>query len=102
MEKETKHYVESLNHFPNWLNTITIEIDKLLIDSKYIKFFIQMYMQWSKYDSSTSSSRTLIIPRLPQFEKLNFLQFKLYIEAQTTTQCFVCRHLKNDCYHLSC
>ena len=24
MEKETKHYVESLNHDPNWLKTITI------------------------------------------------------------------------------
>ena len=45
MENETKHYVESLNHDPNWLNTITIGIDKLLIDSKYIKFFIQMYIQ---------------------------------------------------------
>ena len=24
MEKETKHYVEYLNHDPNWLKTITI------------------------------------------------------------------------------
>ena len=24
MEKETKHYVEHLNHDPNWLRTITI------------------------------------------------------------------------------
>ena len=54
-----------------------------------------MYMQWSKDDSSTSSSRTLIIPRLPQFEKLDLLQFQLYIEAQTTTQCSVLRNCKN-------
>ena len=32
MEKETKHYVEYLNHDPNWLKTITIEIDKFLIN----------------------------------------------------------------------
>ena len=42
MEKETKHYVESLNHDPNWLRTITIEIDKFLIDREYIDFFMQM------------------------------------------------------------
>ena len=55
MEKETKHYVESLNHDPNWLNTITIEIDKFLIDCEYIDFFMQMYMQWIKDNSYTSS-----------------------------------------------
>ena len=33
MENETKHYMESLNRDPNWLKTITIEIDNLLIDS---------------------------------------------------------------------
>ena len=32
MENETKHYVESLNHDPNWLKTITIEINKFLFD----------------------------------------------------------------------
>ena len=32
MEKETKHYVEYLNHDPNWLKTMTIEIDKFLIN----------------------------------------------------------------------
>ena len=56
MEKETKHYVESLNPDPNWLKTITIEIDNLLIDREYINFFIQMYMQWSKDDGYTSSN----------------------------------------------
>ena len=69
MEKETKHYVEYLNHDPNWLNIITIEIDKFLINREYIDFFIKMYMQWSKYDGSTSSFRKLIIQRLPRFDK---------------------------------
>ena len=32
MENETKHYVESLNHDPNWLKAINIEIDNFLID----------------------------------------------------------------------
>ena len=55
VEKETKHYMESLNYITNWLKSITIEIDKLLIDCEYINFFMQMYMQWSKDDGSTSS-----------------------------------------------
>ena len=78
--------MESLNHDLNWLETITIEIDKFLINCEYIDFFIKIYMQWSKYDSSTSSFLTLIISRLPRFDKLNLSQFKLYIEAQTMTQ----------------
>ena len=89
MEKETKNYVEPLNHDPKWLKKITIENDKFLIDREYINFFIIMYMQCSKETSSTSSSWELIIPRLPCHEKLAFSQFQLYIEAQTMTQ-FLC------------
>ena len=48
-----------------------------------------MYMQWSKDDGYTSSFWKLIIPRLLRFEKLDLSQFKLYIETETTTQCFV-------------
>ena len=55
MEKETKYYVESLNHNPNWLKTITIENYKFLVDREYIDFFMKMYMQWIKEDGSTSS-----------------------------------------------
>ena len=90
MEKETKHYVEYLNHDPNWLKTITIEIDNFLINREYIYLFMQMYMQWSKDDGSTSSLQKLIIPILPRFDKLDLSQFSLYIETETTTQCFVC------------
>ena len=32
MENENKHNVESLNHDPNWLTTIYIEINKFLIN----------------------------------------------------------------------
>ena len=60
-----------------------------------MKFFIIMYMQWSKDNGSTSSYQTLIIPRLPSFGKMALSQFQLYIEAQTTTQCFVWRNCKN-------
>ena len=92
MEKLTKHYIESLNRNPNWLKTITIEIDKLLIDCEYIYFFVQMYMQWS--DGSTSAFQNLIIPRLPCFEKLALSQLKLYIEIETMTQFSVCCNFK--------
>ena len=47
MEKDNKHYMKSLNQDPNWLDMITIEIDKFLIDPEYINFFMRMYMQWS-------------------------------------------------------
>ena len=90
MEKETKHYVEYLNHDPNWLNKTSIEIDMLLINSEYIELFIQMYMQWIKDESSDSSFLTLIIPRLPRFEKLALSQFMVYIETETMTHFCVC------------
>ena len=56
MEKETKLYVECINHDLNCLKTINIEIDKFFIDCEYINFFVQIYMQWSKYDGCNSSS----------------------------------------------
>ena len=73
---------------------ITIEIDKFLIDREYINLFVQIYIQWSKDEGSTSSSRTLIIPRLPHFEKLTLSQIQLYIETKTMTQCFVCHNFQ--------
>ena len=94
MEKGTKNYVESLNHNPNWLKKITIEIDKFLIDCEYINFFMKVYMQWIKDDGFTSSSQKLIIPRLPCFEKLALSQFQLYIETETITQFLVCHTCK--------
>ena len=84
--------MESLINNPNWLNTITIEIYKFSIDCEYIDFFMQIYMQWRKDDAYTSSYGTLIIPRLPCFEKMALSQFQLYIESQTMTQCFVCHN----------
>ena len=51
---------------------------------------MQMYMQWIKDNGSTSSFRELIIPCQTRFEKLALSQFKLYIETETTTHCFVC------------
>ena len=77
MEKKIKDYVEYLNNDPNWLKTIIIEIDKFPIDREYIDFFMQMYMQWSKDDGSTSSFLKFIILRLPCFEKLALSQFNL-------------------------
>ena len=45
IETKTKYYMVSLNHDPNWLNNITIEIDKFLNNRESINFFMQMYMQ---------------------------------------------------------
>ena len=56
---------------------------------------MKMYMQWSKDGGYTSSSQTLIIPRLPRFEKLFFSKFQLYIESERMHQCFVCHNCKD-------
>ena len=90
MEKETKHYVGYLNHNPSWLKKISIEVDNFLINSEYIDFFMKIYMQWSKDNGSTSSFQKIIITRLTCFEKLVLSQFKVYIETETMTHCFVC------------
>ena len=102
MENENKHYVEYFNKKNNWLKMIIIEIDKFLIDCVYINFFIKMYIQWSKDNWYNLSSRTLIIPRLPCFENLALLQFQLYTEAQTITQCFVCHNYQKYYCRSSC
>ena len=65
-----------------------------MIDCEYINFFVQIYIQWRKEDGYNSSSQTLIVSRLPRLEKLTLSQLQWYSEAQTTTQCFVCRHLQ--------
>ena len=55
---------------------------------------MQIYTEWRKDDGFTSSVRTLIIPRLPSFGKLDFSQFKVYIDTETMTHCFVCCNLQ--------
>ena len=87
--------MEYLNHDPNWLKNITIEIDNFLINHEYIEFFMQNYIKWSKDGGSTSSFQTLIIPRLPRFEKLSLSQLKVYIETETMTHFCVCCNFQN-------
>ena len=82
MENEIRHYVESLNHNPQWVRRITIDINKLLVDREYIDFFMKIHMQWSKDNGYTSSNQKLIIECLPHFEKLVLSQFKVYIEVE--------------------
>ena len=50
---------------------------------------MKKYMQWSKDNCYTSSNQKLIIECLPYFDKLVLLQFKVYIEVETTTHCYV-------------
>ena len=46
---------------------------------------MQMYMQWSSDNS---------IECLPHFEKMALSQFKVYIEVEKMTQCYVCDNCK--------
>ena len=87
--------MESLNHDPNWLKKISIDIDQFLIDREYIYFFMQMFIQRRKDDGSTSSFQKLIITYLYCFETLALSQFKAYIEIETMTHCFVCCNFQN-------
>ena len=72
MENEIRHFVESLNHDPQWVRRITNDINKLPVNREYIYFFMKyIYMQWSKDNSYTSSNQKLIIECLPHFDKLD-------------------------------
>ena len=90
MENEIIHYIDSLNHDPQWVRRIMNDINKLLVDRGYIDFFMQIYMQWSKDNGYTSSNQKLIIECLPHLEKLAFSKFKLYFDVETMTHCYVC------------
>ena len=55
---------------------------------------MQIYMQWSKYNDYTSSYQKLIIECLTHFEKLALSQFKVYIDVETMTHCYVCNNFQ--------
>ena len=80
-----RHYIEYLNHNPQWVRIITNYINKLLVYREYIDFFMQIYMQWSSDNS---------IKCRPRFEKMALSQFKVYIEVEKMTQCYVCDNCK--------
>ena len=90
MENEIRHYNDSLNHDPQWVRIVTNDINKLLVDSEYIDFFMQIYIQWSSDNNYTLSNQKWIIECLPHFEKLDLSQFKVYIEVETMNHCYVC------------
>ena len=55
-------------------------------------------MQWRKYNGYTSSDQKLIIEYLPHFEKLAFSQFKVYIEVETMTHCYMCDNCQKSIF----
>ena len=83
MAYDIRHYIHCLQHNHSWVGRINNDINKLLVNREYIDFFIQIYEQWSSYNS---------IKCLPHFEKMALSQFKVYIEAGKTTQCIVCNN----------
>ena len=85
MENEITHYIYSLNHDHQWVGRITNDINKLLVKREYIDFFMQIYMQWSSDNS---------IKCLPHFDKMTLSQFKVYIEVENITHCYVCNNCK--------
>ena len=89
MENEISFYIDSLNNDPQWVRIITNDINKLLVDREYIDFFMQICTQWSKDNGYTSSDQKLILECLPHFEKLALSRFKVYIEVETMTHCYV-------------
>ena len=73
VEYDIRKYIDCLKQDPSWVGRITNDINKLPVNREYIDFFIQIYEQWSTYNS---------IKCLPQFEKMTLSQFKVYIEAE--------------------
>ena len=65
--------IHCLQHDHFWVQRIHNDINKLLVSREYIDFFIQIYEQWSTYNS---------IKCLPHFEKMALSLFKVYIEAE--------------------
>ena len=83
MEYSIRQYTDCLQHNPSWVGRIKNDINKLLVNREYIDFFNKIYEQWSSDNS---------IKWLPHFKKMEFSQFKVYIEAGKTTQCIVCNN----------
>ena len=83
MAYDIRQYIDSIKHAPSWVGKIKNDINKLLVHREYIDFFIQIYIQWRSDNS---------IEWLPHFEKMALSQFKVYIEAEKTTQCIVCNN----------
>ena len=73
MAYDIRKYIDYLQHDPSWVGRIKNDINKLLVNREYIDFFIQIYEQWSIYNS---------IKCLSRFEKMALSQFKVYIEAE--------------------
>ena len=73
MEYDIRQYIHCLQYDNFWVGRIKNDINKLLVNSEYIDFFILIYIQWSSDNS---------IKCLPQFEKMALSQFKVYIEAE--------------------
>ena len=59
---------------------------------------MQIYMQWSKDNGYTSSNQNLIFECLPHFEKIALSSFKVYIEVETMTHCYVCDNFQNSIF----
>ena len=73
MAYDIRYYIHCIQHNHSWVWIIKNDIVKLLVNCEYIDFFIQIYEQWSSDNS---------IKCLPNFEKMAFSQFKVYIEAE--------------------
>ena len=73
MAYDIRQYIDCLKHNPSWVGRIKNDVNKLLVNSEYIDFFIQIYIQWSSDNS---------IKCLPNFEKMELSQFKVYIELK--------------------
>ena len=73
MAYDIRQYIDSLKQDHFWVGRITNYINKLLVNSEYINFFMQIYMQRSSDNS---------IECLPHFERMALSQFKVFIEVE--------------------
>ena len=51
MSFDIRQYIDCLQHDTSWVGIVQNDINKLLFNHEYIDFFIQIYEQWSSYNS---------------------------------------------------
>ena len=85
MEYDIRQYIDFLKHDHFCVGRITNDINKVFVNREYTDLFMQIYMQWSSDNS---------IECMPHFEKMALSQFKVYIEVEKMTHCYVCDNYK--------
>ena len=85
-----RHYIEYLNHNPQWVRKIRNDVNKLLVDREYIDFFMQICMQWSSHNNYISSNQKNNLWMSATFLETVFVTIQGIYWSWKMTNCYVC------------